>query len=270
MPISFSNGAIIVYKLFFSITIPLLMAGCAPTITKSTYDYSYISSTETFATTRRNIGEIYILNPADADPKLSFVDNVLAYNTAELQSSPPANIVSSRVSGAQVTLNIPQKGEATGSASFDTSVENKSFVLKSLSRSQIAAKIEDLYTELNKLRSASLPLDARRVVDDKLLYVVVSGVGTADLFKIKHGTAQGKKTGATITVNGQTYLDVTVDRTNVFDCNKSEQIKVQCTADITVYSARFDQREGETFLNIVPTSVSKAILTKALQNTFSN
>ena len=73
-----------------------------------------------------------------------------------------------------------------------------------------------------------------------------------------------------ITVNGQTYLDVTVDRTNVFDCNKSEQLKVQCTADITVYSAQFDLREGEAFLNIIPTSVSKTILTKALQNTFSN
>ena len=55
-----------------------------------------------------------------------------------------------------------------------------------------------------------------------------------------------EKSGATI-VNGQTYLDVTVDRTNVFDCNKSEQLKVQCTADITVYSAQFDLREGEAF-----------------------
>lgn len=71
-------------------------------------------------------------------------------------------------------------------------------------------------------------------------------------------------------MNGQTYLDVTVDRTNVFDCNKSEKLKVQCTADITVYSAQFDLREGEAFLNIVPTSVSKTILTQALQNTFSN
>ena len=71
-------------------------------------------------------------------------------------------------------------------------------------------------------------------------------------------------------MNGQTYLDITVDRTNVFDCNISEQLKVQCTADITVYSAQFDLREGEAFLNIVPTSVSKTILTKALQNTFSN
>lgn len=87
---------------------------------------------------------------------------------------------------------------------------------------------------MNKLRGSNLPLNARKVVDVKLLYVVVSGVGTADLFKIKQGTAKGKKSGATITVNGQTYLDVTVDRTNVFDCNKSEQLKVQCTADITV------------------------------------
>lgn len=258
------------HKFIASITAVLLVVGCSPTITKSTYDYSYISSTETFATTRRNIGEIYILNPKDAEPKLSFVDNVIEYSDAELRSSPPANIVSSRVSGAQVTLNIPQQGQATGNASFDTSVENKSFVLKSLSRSTIASKIEDLYTELNKLRGSNLPLNARKVVDDKLLYVVVSGVGTADLFKIKHGTAQGKKSGATITVNGQIYLDVTVDRTNVFDCNKSEQLKVQCTADITVYSAQFDLREGEAFLNIVPTSVSKTILTKALQNTFSN
>lgn len=172
------------HKFIASITAVLLIVGCSPTITKSTYDYSYISSTETFATTRRNIGGIYILNPNDAEPKLSFVDNVIEYSDAELRSFPPANIVSSRVSGAQVTLNIPQKGQATGNASFDTSVENKSFVLKSLYRSTIASKIEDLYTELNKLRGSNLPLNARKVVDDKLLYVVVSRVGTADLFKI--------------------------------------------------------------------------------------
>lgn len=50
------------FKFVAFITASFLIVGCSPTITKSTYDYSYISSTETFATTRRNIGEIYILN----------------------------------------------------------------------------------------------------------------------------------------------------------------------------------------------------------------
>lgn len=60
------------YKFIASISAVLLVVGCSPTITKSTYDYSYISSTDTFATTRRNIGEIYVLNPSAADPKLNF------------------------------------------------------------------------------------------------------------------------------------------------------------------------------------------------------
>ena len=257
-------------KTLAAISVLFSLTACDTTkIISSDYDYSYLSATETFASTRRQIGELYIFNP-NSDT-LEFTDNLINYQQADLRNSVPANLETSKVSGASVTLNIPDAATVSGSASFEAKVDADSFVLKSISRSDVSDKIERLYANIRKNdpESSELPLQARRVSNQRLLYVVVSGAGTADRLLISHGTQEGKSSGATITVNGHQYVDVTVDKKNIFDCGKAGEERPQCTADITVYSAKLVKRGDRTLFDVKPESIAKSKLTTALRNTFS-
>ncbi|WP_133192690.1 hypothetical protein [Labrenzia sp. 011] len=128
-----------------------ILGGCNTKIISSDYDYSYLTISETYASTRRFVGELYILDPKREPYKLEFLDHVIEYNDSELRPSKPSNLSVSKVSGASITLDIPElKTKVSGEASFEAKVDQKNLVINSLSRTDVSDKIEQLYAKLRK------------------------------------------------------------------------------------------------------------------------
>jgi hypothetical protein len=258
---------------FIALATTCVIYGCSyPKITDSQYTYSYLSDSETFASTRRSIGEIFIFDPNDPDGRLEILDKTVPIRNSDLSPTIPANIDSYRVSGARITIATDANNSFSGSAYFEAKVDADGFQIRSARRANVSDRIEDLYTSLKSQdpESNDLPLEARRVHDQNLMYAVVSGAGVAEKLHLSHGTPQGKETGIELTLNGKKYFDVKIDKKTVFECAKSTEDRPQCTADVTVYTAKLVQSGGITKFDVKPSSVSKEVLTRLLQNTFSN
>ena len=250
----------------------LFLTGCEyPRVLDSDFSYSYISATETFASTRRSIGELFIFDPKNPDGRLEILDKSITVAQEDLKKSFPANIETSKITGAQFTIALDDKNKASGSGQLEAKVDADGWEIRSMTAADVSDKIEQLYARLRATdpEGQELPLDARRVDEQGLLYAVVSGSGAVDKLLLSYGTPDGSDNGVELTINGVKYVDVNVQNRSIFECAKSDKNRPQCTADITVYSAKLKTRGGGQFFDVKPASVSKETLTKLFQNTFS-
>lgn len=250
-----------------------VLAGCnANRLVSANYDYSYISATETYASSRRTLGELYIFDPSDPDAGLEILDVQVPIANSDLRSGPAVNVSSTRVSGATVTLALDANNKVTGSAEFAAMLDADGFEVRSVPRSKMTNLVESLYTDLKTsgADAPNLPLDAKRVIDEGLYYAVISGAGSVDKLELSHGTPEGKPAGVNLKVGGQEYVDISVSDRTVFTCEKSDASRPQCTVEITVYSAQFtDNGEGGLNFDVKPRTVSKSMLSTLFQDAFS-
>jgi hypothetical protein len=249
-----------------------LMTACDyPRVLNSDFSYSYISATETFASTRRSVGELFIIDPQNSDGRLEILDKSINFSQNDLKVSYAANIETSKITGAQFTIALDDNNKASGSGQLEAKVDADGWEIRSMTAADVSDKIEQLYTRLRAAdpEGQELPLDARRVDEQGLLYAVVSGSGAVDKLLLSYGTPEGSENGVELTVNGVKYVDVKVQNRSIFECAKSDTNRPQCTADITVYSAKLKKRGDGQFFDVKPASVSKDTLTKLFQNTFS-
>lgn len=249
----------------------LTLTACnEPRIKTANYGYSYINSTETFISTQRFVGELYILKLTDEGPILEPLDKEIIVADSDLRHNASVNLENSRVSGAKIDVVKAGKVEASGSAVFEAKVVAQKAQVRRMSGSVASNKIEELYEANWSPETTIKTLRAEEVLRDDTYYVLVSGAGLAENLELSHGAPDGTTNGFSLTIDGKEISGVKISNRRFFKCQKSDVDRPSCTAAITVYDANLISVGGAKKLNVFPTrAVKPSIITEAFRRAFS-
>lgn len=185
-----------------SVSACLVLTACVPSIRTADYGYSYISATETYVSTQRFVGELYLLRRGPNGYTLEALDQEISVEAGDMRKNASIDVVSSKVSGASVEVINTSKGTISGSAVFEAKVDSIRAQVRKMSGAKVSSKIEELYGNLWTEEQGTSTLKASEVLSGNAYYVVVSGAGLADKLELSHGSPDGTENGFTISVNG--------------------------------------------------------------------
>lgn len=247
-----------------------VLAACEPRIRAADYGYSYIGSTETFVSTQRFVGELYLLKNTEDGYVLEALDKEITVSPSDLRQNASVDIESSKVSGASVEVINTGKGTISGSAVFEAKITSERAQVRRMSGAVASDKIEELYRQNWTESLTTKTIRADEVLSGDAYYVLVSGAGLADKLELSHGAPEGTTNGFSLTIDGKEISGVQVSNRRFFKCEKNDEIRPNCTAAITVYSAKLINDGGVRKLDVFPTTAVKpSEITRAFRTAFN-
>lgn len=247
-----------------------ILAACEPRIKAADYGYSYIGATETFVSTQRFVGELYLLKVTEGGYVLEALDKEITVSPSDLRQNASVDIESSKVSGASVEVINTSKGNISGSAVFEAKITSERAQVRRMSGAVASDKIEELYRTNWTESQTTKTIRANEVLSGDAYYVLVSGAGLADKLELSHGAPDGTTNGFSLTIDGTEISGVQIPNGRFFKCQKNDESRPSCTAAITVYDAKLINEGGVQKLDVFPTTAVKpSEITEAFRAAFN-